>query len=52
MIQREVGMVSRLVAENKINSNNYLMKDGSLEYRVDNLKNDREKEDSKIILVM
>ena len=36
-------MVSRLVAENKINSNNYLMKDGSLEYRVDNLKNDREK---------
>ena len=43
MIQREVGMVSRLVAENKINSNNYLMKDGSLEYRVDNLKNDREK---------
>jgi hypothetical protein len=43
MIQREVSMVSRLVAEHKINGKHYLMKDGSLEYRVDHLRNDREK---------
>lgn len=43
MIQREVAMVSRLVTEHKINARHYLMKDGSLEYRVDHLKNDREK---------
>lgn len=43
MIQREISMVTKLVAEHKINSNKYLLKDGSLEYRVDNLKNDREK---------
>lgn len=43
MIQREISMVTKLVAEHKINNKNYLLKDGSLEYRVDHLKNDREK---------
>ena len=43
MIEREKAMVSKLVAEHKINSKHYLLKDGSLEYRVDQLKNDREK---------
>ena len=43
MIQREISMVTKLVAEHKINSKKYLLKDGSLEYRVDHLKNDREK---------
>lgn len=43
MIEREIAMVSRMVAEHKINQNNYLMKDGSLEYNVDYLRNDREK---------
>ena len=43
MIQREISMVTKLVAEHKINNTNYLLKDGSLEYRVDHLKNDREK---------
>lgn len=43
MIQREVSMVSKLVAEHKINPKRYLLKDGSLEYRVDHLRNDREK---------
>lgn len=43
MIDREIAMVSKLVANYKINQNNYLLKDGSLEYRVDNLKNEREK---------
>lgn len=43
MIQREVDMVSRLVADRKINQDNYLLKDGSLEYNIDHLKNGREK---------
>ena len=43
MIEREKAMVSRLVAEHKISSKHYLLKDGSLEYRVDQLRNDREK---------
>ena len=43
MIQREVAMVTKLVAEHKINNRRYLLKDGSLEYRVDHLRNDREK---------
>ena len=42
MVQSEVSMVSKLVAEHRVSSSNYLLKDGSLEYRVDNLKNDRE----------
>lgn len=43
MIEREIEMVSRLVASGKVNQDNYLLKDGSLEYKVDHLKNDREK---------
>lgn len=42
MIQREVAMVTKLVAEHRVNPNHYLLKDGSLEYRVDHLKNSRE----------
>lgn len=42
MVQREISMVSKLVSEHRVSSSNYLLKDGSLEYRVDNLKNDRE----------
>lgn len=43
MIEREVNMVTHLVENGDLNQDNYLLKDGSLEYRVDNLKNDREK---------
>lgn len=43
MIQSEVDMVSQMVENHKINSMNYLLKDGSLEYKVDNIKNAREK---------
>ncbi len=43
MIDREIDMVTKLVAEHKINPTNYLLKDGSLEYRVDHLANDRER---------
>lgn len=43
MISREVAMVSKMVENHKINATNYLLKDGSLEYKVDNLKNSREK---------
>lgn len=43
MIEREIDMVTRLVTDRKINQDNYLLKDGSLEYKVDHLKNDREK---------
>ena len=43
MIEREKAMVSRLVAEHKINSKHDLLKDGSLAYRVDQFRNDREK---------
>lgn len=43
MIEREIAMVTKLVAEHRINPNNYLLKDGSLEYRVDHLANDRER---------
>ena len=42
MIQREVAMVTKLVSEHRVNPNHYLLKDGSLEYRVDHLKNSRE----------
>ena len=42
MISCEVNMVSKLVSNGRINYENYLLKDGSLEYKVDNLKNDRE----------
>lgn len=43
MIGREIDMVTRLVAEHRINASNYLLKDGSLEYRVDHLANARER---------
>ena len=42
MIRHEISMVSKLVAEHKVDSDHYLLKDGSLEYRVDHLKNDLE----------
>ena len=42
MVQREVSMVSELVARHKVSAENYLLKDGSLEYRVDDLKDARE----------
>jgi hypothetical protein len=43
MIEREIDMVSKMVANRKISQDNYLMKDGSLEYKVDHIKNEREK---------
>ncbi len=43
MIAQETNMISKMVANHTINQNNYLLKDGSLEYKVDHLKNDREK---------
>lgn len=43
MIEREIDMVSRLVAQGRLNQNNYLLKDGSLEYKVDHLKSERDK---------
>lgn len=39
MIQTEIDMVIELVKNKKLNSRNYLLKDGSLEYRVDNFRN-------------
>ena len=42
MIEKEKGMVAHLVAKNLLNPNHYLLKDGSLEYRVDDMKNERE----------
>lgn len=43
MIEHETNMISKMVANQTINQNNYLLKDGSLEYKVDHLRNDREK---------
>ena len=43
MIEHETNMISKMVANHTINQNNYLLKDGSLEYKVDHLRNDREK---------
>lgn len=43
MIKHEVKMVSEMVEQHVINSENYLLKDGSLEYKVDDIKNSREK---------
>lgn len=43
MIDSEIEMVSKMVTEHTINPQNYLLKDGSLEYKVDKLKNEREK---------
>jgi hypothetical protein len=43
MIKREKEMVKRLVREGKLNQDNYLVKDGSLEYRLTNDDKDDEK---------
>lgn len=43
MIEHETNMISKMVANHTISQNNYLLKDGSLEYKVDHLRNDREK---------
>ena len=42
MIQSEIEMVSRLVSTHKINAKHYLLKDGSLEFNVNHISNDRE----------
>jgi hypothetical protein len=42
MIEKEKEMVAKLAAENLLNQDNYLLKDGSLEYRVVNMKNERD----------
>lgn len=41
MIDNEIQMVNTLVKKNKINFRNYLLKDGSLEYRVDKIRDQR-----------
>jgi hypothetical protein len=44
MIEKEKETVALLVREGKLNQNNYLIKDGSLEYRIPNeIKNDKKK---------
>ncbi len=43
MIQEEIKMVTKLVKSKKINRDNYLLKDGSLEYRVDYISDEIEK---------
>ena len=52
MIENEILMVNKLVKTNKINYDNYLLKDGSLEYRVDNIKDPRKLRFSPILLIM
>jgi len=42
MIEKEKEMVAQLAAKNLLDSDHYLLKDGSLEYRVVDMKNDRE----------
>ncbi len=42
MIEKEKEMVAWLVGKNHLNQNHYLLKDGSLEYLVVDLKNERE----------
>ena len=42
MVQREISMVSNLVKQHHVDHEHYLLKDGSLEYRVDEFKNKRE----------
>ncbi len=42
MVEKEKEMVAELVSKNMLNYNNYLLKDGSLEYRVHDIKNERE----------
>lgn len=43
MIEREKEMVKQLVREGKLNQNNYLIKDGSLEYRLSKTDKDDDK---------
>ena len=43
MVKREIAMVTKLVANHCVDPRHYLLKDGSLEYRVDDLKTEREK---------
>lgn len=43
MIKREVRMVSEMVEQHILNATHYLLKDGSLEYKVDGIKSAREK---------
>ena len=43
MIEQEIQMVTELVNDGLLDQNNYLLKDGSLEYRVDNIENSRER---------
>lgn len=49
MIKREIAMVSSLVKSCEINEENYLLKDGSLEYKVDHLKNEADKRDFRAL---
>lgn len=42
MVEQEKLMVAKLAAQNLLNYDNYLLKDGSLEYRVIDMKNNRE----------
>lgn len=42
MIKKEKQMVAELASKNLLNQDNYLLKDGSLEYRLVDMKNDRE----------
>lgn len=48
MVELEKSMVHELVKENKLNQDNYLLKDGSLEYKVMNKGNENLRELSKI----
>lgn len=43
MIEQEIEMVTDMVSKGKLDSENYILKDGSLEYRVDKYENTREK---------
>ena len=43
MIEREKNMVKNLVRQGKLNQDNYLIKDGSLEYRLTNTDKDSER---------
>jgi len=43
MIEREKAMVKKLVRDGKLNQDNYLVKDGSLEYRLSKVDKDDEK---------
>lgn len=42
MVEQEKMMVAKLAAQNLLDYDHYLLKDGSLEYRVVDMKNDRE----------